>query len=487
MARSIRARRALSGSDRVVLAAALGACALGGVLRWLAAQTDPWLDEVWTFELLPRILASSDVVFRLHHANNHPLNTLFLYWLGDGGEAFWWYRLHTMIAGVASIALAVAIAARRGVAEAAFAGVLFATSFLLVHHSSQARGYSLMLLGALAACYALQRHHDRPTLANTAAYGVAIAWALLANLYALYLLIGLSLWSAAVAIERAGGLRGAVVPLLRLHAIPALALGFVIVVFYLPGLTGTQFTTNHYGIVVQAASLLLGGPFVGRTAEALLWVAAFVFGLGLYVLHRDRDREWLMYALVVVAAPALVIAVSRPRALFVRFFAVSEVFLLLLVAIVLGWLWRTGRMGQLAAVCAAAGIVWGNAQHIDHLLVAGRGQYLAASRYMALESVGDEFSVGSDHAFGTGMMLRFYDRFIPEVRIVFVAQEHPAHAPEWFVRVGHPRPRELQYANQLYERDRAFMSGGFGFDWQLYRRVPQADAVRRRSERRKAH
>lgn len=487
MARSTSAPAARPGSDRVVMAAAIVGCTLGLVLRWLAAQTDPWLDEVWTLELLPRILAPSDVVFRLHHANNHPLNTLFLYWLGDGGESFWWYRLHTMIAGVASIALAVAIAARRGVAEAVFAALLFATSFLLVHHSSQARGYALMLLGALAAFHALQRHHDRPTLANAAAYGVAIAWALLANLYALNLLIGLSLWSAAVAIERAGGLRGAIAPLVRLHAVPALALGFVIVAFYLPGLTGTQFTTNHYGIVVQAASLLLGGPFVGRTAEGLLWVAAFVFGLGLYVLRRDRDREWVLYALVVIAAPALVIAVSRPRALFVRFFAVSEVFLLLLVAIVLGWLWRKGRMGQLAAACAAAGIVWGNAQQIDHLLVAGRGQYLAASRYMALESVGDQFAVGSDHVFGTGMMLRFYDRFVPDARIVFVAQEDPARAPEWFVRVGHPRPRELQYANQLYRRDRSFASGGFGFDWQLYRRVPRADAIRRQSERREAH
>ncbi|MEO2237186.1 MAG: hypothetical protein ABGW95_02935, partial [Candidatus Poseidoniia archaeon] len=310
-----------------------------------------------------------------------------------------------MIAGVASIALAVAIAARRGTAEAVFAALLFATSFVLVHHSSQARGYALMLLGVLGAFHALQRHHDRPTLANTAAYGVAIAWALLSNLYSLYALIGLSLWSAAVALERAGGLRPAIAPLLRLHAAPVLALGFVMVAFYLPGLTGTQFTTNHYGIVVQAASLLLGGPFVGRAAEALLWVAAFVLGAGLYLLRADRSREWVLYSLVVVVAPALVIAVTRPRALFVRFFSISEVFLLLLLALLLGWLWRRGRVGQLVAAGAAAAIVWGNAQQIDRLLAAGRGQYLAASRYMAHESVGDRFAVGSDHVFGTGMVL----------------------------------------------------------------------------------
>ena len=270
-------------------------------------------------------------------------------------------------------------------------------------------------------------------------------------------------------------------PLLRLHTLPAALLGFVLVSFYLPGLTGTQYMTNHYGIVTQAASLLLGGPFIGRTAERLLWFAALLLGLGLFVLRRDRDREWAVYALIVVVAPSLVIAVTEPKALFVRFFSASQVFGLLLLAIVLGWLWRSSRLGKLVAICGAAAIVWGNGVQIDRLVRAGRGQYLAASRYMALESVGSEFAVGSDHIFGTGMMMRFYDRFVPDAHIIFVAEEDALRAPEWYVRVAHPRPPELRYASQLYDRDRAFPRGGFGFDWQLYRRVAMPEAIRRKS------
>jgi len=483
-ARSVPADSAASA--RMTVGLTIAGCAVGLVLRWLASQTDPWLDEVWSFELLPRMLGPSDVLFELHHSNNHPLNTLFLYWLGDGGADFWWYRLHTMVAGVATIAVAVAIAARRGVPEAAFASLLFATSFIAVHHSSQARGYALMLFGALAAFHALQRHHDRPTLANTIAYGAAIAWALFSNLYALTVVIGLSLWSLARTVEREGSVRAAFLPLLRLHALPAIALGIVIWVFYLPGLSGTQFVTHRYGIVVQAFSLLLGGPFVGPAAEAAMGAGIVALGVGLFVLRADRDREWLAYALVIVGAPALVIAVTQPKALFVRFFAAAEMFLLLLVAFGLGWLFRARRAGvagPIAALVLAGGMVWGNLQHIDRLLEAGRGQYGAAFRYMADETFGGAFVVASDHNFGTAMMVRFFDRFVPGASIGFSAEEDPRRPPEWFVRVGHPRPPEFVYADQLYGRDRAFPGGGFGFDWQLYRRVPLGDALRRRGVR----
>lgn len=483
MAEPLDRQQAPGAARRVVLVAAVAGCALGLALRWLAAQTDPWLDEVWTFELIRQILFPTDVLFELHHSNNHPLNTLFLYWLGDGGGDFWWYRLHTVAAGVGTIALAVVIAARRGAAEAVFAAVLFSTSFLLVHHSSQARGYALMLFGLFGAFYALQRYHDRPSLAAGAAYAAGLTWALLSNLYALYAMIGLSVWSAAVAVERAGGLRPAFVPLLKLHIAPVCVLALVLVTFYLPGLAGRQFATNHYGIVSQAASLLLGGPFIGPWAGLLLWVAAGLLIAGLFVLRRDPDREWLWYALVVVLAPGLVLWVTEPRALYVRFFVASTTFLLLLVAILAGRLWRAGSLGRLAATAGVAAIVWGNSGHIDHLIGAGRGQYLAAARYMAQESVGSDVVVGSDHVFGTDLVLRFYDPLVPDARFLFVPREDSARSPEWLVRVGHPRPAEVHYAGQLYDRDRVFPGGGFGFDWQLYRRVPMVDAIRRKSGR----
>ena len=462
---------------------ALAGCALGFVLRWFAAQTDPWLDEIWTFELLGQILFPTDVLFEIHHSNNHPLNTLILYALGEGGADFWWYRLHTLAAGVVTIALAVAIAARRGGAEAVFAAVLFSTSFLLIHHSSQARGYALMLFGLLAAFYALQRYHDRPSWLAAGGYALAMAWALLSNLYALYAMLGLTLWSAAVAVERARGLRGAIVPLLSLHAAPFLVLALVLVSFYLPGLAGRQFATDHFGIVAQSASLLLGGPFVGPETVRLLWAALGLLGAGLFVLRRDPDREWAVYALVIVLAPAFLLWYTEPRALYVRFFAASMAFLLLLIALVAGSLWRSGVLGRVVAVVGVAAMVWGNAGHVERLIAAGRGQYLAAARYMADETMETDVLVGSDHAFGTDLVLRFYDPLVPDARFVFVARGEAAIAPQWLVRVGHPRPLEVHFAGHLYDRDRVFLGGGFGFDWQLYRRVPMVDALRRKAGR----
>ncbi|MEE3331128.1 MAG: hypothetical protein VX246_09685 [Myxococcota bacterium] len=458
--------------------------AFGSVLRILAAQTDLWLDEIWTFELLPRIMSPTDVLFELHYANNHPLNTLFLYWIGDAGEQFLWYRLHSVVAGVWSIAVAVLIAARRGRAEAVFAAFLFAGSFILVHHASQARGYSMMIAAALTAFYAAQRYHDSRSWASAGVYAVATAWALLSNLYYLQSLIAVSVWSGCLLLER--GLRqgqgfGAISPIVRLHVVPTIVFGFVVQVFYMQGLVGSQFFTDKYGIIFQAASLVFGGPQTGEIAENLLLVACAIAGLGIAALWRDTDREWLFYALAIFGAPAVVLYVSETQSLFVRFFVMSQVFGLLLLAISLGRLWRLHWVGALVASAVALLISLGNASYIEALIERGRGQYFDAVRYMASESIGSQSTTGSDYPFGTQMVVRWYERFLPGEEFFFVSEEDPRRAPLWYVRVGHPRPAEMTYANHLYDKDREFLTSAFGFSWQLYRRVPMVDAVRRRS------
>ena len=139
--------------------ALLGGAAAGGVgiaLRVVGLWSDFWLDEVWTWRLAARVGSVLDVFTGIHHSNNHHLNTLIFYWIGDTPE-WWLYRLPALVCGSASVALAAAVAWRRGRLEAVLAAWLTAGCFALVHFSSEARGSGPTVTFALAALWLLER------------------------------------------------------------------------------------------------------------------------------------------------------------------------------------------------------------------------------------------------------------------------------------------------------------------------------------------
>src|SRR5205814_8322519 len=87
------------------------------------------------------------------------------------GRVEWAYRLPSLAAGLACIA-AVYLLARRfgGRRAAATAGVFFALGPPFVSYSTQARGYSLLLLFSAASTVALLRALERPATRRLIAY-----------------------------------------------------------------------------------------------------------------------------------------------------------------------------------------------------------------------------------------------------------------------------------------------------------------------------
>ena len=75
------------------------AVALSAAIRLACSTGDLWLDEIWTLDLIGKGGPPSQVL-SVHHNNNHPLNTWFLYAIGDQGDSFWRYRVHSLVAGV---------------------------------------------------------------------------------------------------------------------------------------------------------------------------------------------------------------------------------------------------------------------------------------------------------------------------------------------------------------------------------------------------
>src|SRR5438128_1765967 len=83
----------------VMLGAILVAAA---AVRFACLFGDLWLDEIWSLRLLETVRSPVEILTRLLHDNNHPLNSLFLYLLMPA-KAEWTYRLFSWATGSAAV------------------------------------------------------------------------------------------------------------------------------------------------------------------------------------------------------------------------------------------------------------------------------------------------------------------------------------------------------------------------------------------------
>ena len=67
---------------------------------------------------------------------------------------------------------------------------------------------------------------------------------------------------------------------------------------------------------------------------------------------------------------------------------------------------------MLSGLALLAVFVAGNAVNTGNLLRFGRGQYLAALRFMERNSEGREVVITSDHDFRNGMLVNYYKRYL---------------------------------------------------------------------------
>ena len=82
-------------------------------LRLPGCFSDFWLDEIWTLAMTNQMHSPIEIFAEFQHSNNHLLNTLVLYLLGDNQD---WsiYRIHSQIAGLGLVILTYLIARRDG-------------------------------------------------------------------------------------------------------------------------------------------------------------------------------------------------------------------------------------------------------------------------------------------------------------------------------------------------------------------------------------
>ncbi len=279
----------------------------------------------------------------------------------------------------------------------------------MVHYGTEARGYSLAIFFALLAWYALQQFEERRSWIWIIVFWSAVILGFLAHLEFAVCLAGLVVWSLWRFVRYRSKWRQGVLDLFALFTVPIVLL----LAFYFVAVRGVEVgggpEPQVTPLLIKTASYMLGGPASGAAAGiAALLAVASIYVVLVYLMF-ERDDRWIFYA-VVIMAPLGLIAILLLVPLSVRYFMISVAASLVLLSSGYTALLRRGVAGLGIGLTLLAIFVAGNAVNTGNLLRFGRGQYLAALRFMEKNSDGREVVITSDHDFRNGMLVNYYRR-----------------------------------------------------------------------------
>jgi hypothetical protein len=464
----------MSAQSAVLICSAVLVAA--SVVRIVPALGDFWLDEVWTYFSVRNLDTAAGVFTRIHHSNNNHLNSLLFYWIGDRPDWFA-YRIPSLAAGIGTVALAAALAGRRGRLEAVFAALLTGGCFALIHFSSEARGYSLAVFFALAATFFLERDLTRPRWVSECLFGACVVLGFLSHLVFLFYCAGAAAQSAWRLLGRNGNRRAAALQLARLHALPVAAFLWLYAVDLRYLEVGGGYSTDFSALFAKTVGYALGLPAIPELAPLYLLLTGAIGLAGFTLSWREGDDSWILMAIAIFVAPLVVLGLMRPEVVAVRYFLIGIALLLLLASRLLAALYRAGGWRRGLCLAAAALFLIGNAAHTAPFLLRGRGGYSQALLFMARHTDGPRIAVGSDHDFRNEMVLRFYKRHLPDgkVLVYYPRGNWPRGGPEWLIAHRARRPEHLlrsirDDAGNRYELAAEFDHAAIsGFYWALYR------------------
>lgn len=458
--------------------------AAAAAIRLAAADGDLWLDEIWSLDNLALAMTwptLGDRVALLFHDNTHPVNTLYLALVGPGAGPLA-YRALSVFAGVATVAVAAAIGWRRTPLQGLISAGLVSVSYPMVHYSSEARGYGVMLLAALAAAWLMETYLERPGRLKAAAFAAVSLLGLASHPTFLPVLAALGAWAAMALYSRHGSAVSTAAGLVVLFGAPLIAFEAFAIVAWNNWMIGGAPPADAAGSAAILTLLTFGIDAYGGGAaiHALALAGPALGALTVWWLARRGDASWVFFLLMVLVFPLALIVIESPWPVWPRYFIVHGLFALILAARGLSLLAGQGAAGKAMAAVALAGFAIGNALLLDSFFAAGRGHYGQALDLIADRSPGPvtvagypEFSVATlivHHARARGL----------EGTVSFVPVAEDAGPPaDWFIdgRSGRQRPKPVIYRTHggsgvaAYRVVEVFPHWGLsGTTWALYRR-----------------
>jgi len=460
------------------------AIALSSILLVAAARGDLWLDEIWSIVFARDAHSALDIFLRFHHDNNHPLNTLYLRLIPYGAPLIF-YRLFSVSCGIGSLILIGSMVRKiRGEAEALWAVILTGTSFPLVLHFSEARGYSPAVFFALVSFFALHRNLHEFKTRRLLLFWSASILGILSHLT--FIMVGLA--NLLMNAWHEFGLRDPLPRRFRrffMHQGPPLIFFAVWIPFFMQDITigGGEISTKSE-VLAQCACFLLGLPAAAPFSAPAVFLMMTLIVVGVVSLCRRRDAQWPFFAALLLIFPFFLFGMVQMDVLYFRYFLVCFPFFYLLLSYLLG---RCRRVcpALLRRLAAGACIVMiaGQTLRIAPLVLIGRGSYRAVLSTILRNSPPDGATVGSDHDFRNRLVIQFYAPLVSggEALRYIDKPQWEARPPAWYIihsqDMAYRPPKELRLKTiGAYRLVQTFpFSGLSGFSWFLFKREPQPE------------
>lgn len=458
--------------------------ALGAALRILAARGELWLDEIWSLKLVLGLDSPWRIFDKVHSDNNHLLNSLFLYVLGPGQQAFF-YRCLALLASIASFPLVIKFARElspdRNSLLGIFACLIYAVSFVMVLYGSEARGYAPSLFFALLSLLALKEYMQARSVKLLMLFWAAVCLGFLSHYSFGFFYLALLLWQ----LEYLGSsLPKNFSKLLLTQLVPAVAL---VILYYLDYRHVPEGSGTFYPFIqvwLESFAVPFGAPqfsLYDMNASLICFAAAICIACVLLAeivrLKRSANALWVFFAAVIFFVPVCTVVLLEPRVFYVRYFFLPSGFALFLIASFLARLWLDNLQGRALCVFFCLLLLGGNYLHLERLIKFGRGGYLQAFNYIHAHSSGTVREITTNQSFRAQLIWEYHSKFHADLHALRIKHENfsaPASA-SWHILqqedLKYSAARELTSpAGRNYTLQAAFpFSGLSGAAWYLYK------------------
>ena len=370
-------------------------------LRFLIASLTPfWLDEIFSVDLVSHF-DSILQVFTTKHDNNHILNSLFLYLAGDS-SSYISYRLHNIIISIILLLVMLRICGfdsssdnNRGRKYLDILTIGFlSSSFLMNVYSTEARGYSLLMLFSTLAFYYYRRVNNNVTSTGIIKLNLSLILGLLSQPAILFLIL-------AFVISSLKNIK------VLFSLVPAVVfMGVLYFVFYKGIDSAALPDTTLFKTMLSFFSLLSGGPSYTKYVNTEYYLS-FAFALLsilsiAYSFYRFKSERIFILSLYLIS-PLLYVSIFGGTQLAERYFLSSAVIFYYYLA--RNCFDDNGRFLTKALPCVALVFLMNLYNSVD-FIKNGRSQFNKIINLIPKEN--KAISIGGDYDFRIKRIYDFY-------------------------------------------------------------------------------
>lgn len=357
-------------------------CALGLWLRVMGAQGSLWIDEIWSLHMVRGVDGPADVFLRLVHDNNHPFNSLYLYFVRGSDDPVV-LRGFSIALGVLCIPAAFWAARPFGAKAPWFLAAMATVAIPFVHYGSEARGYAgLILCSVLAIGLVLRSLEGEGRLAIRWWLGGVMALGMGFHLTMVFTVVALGIGTLLYHVRQVGSTLPRALELTYRLFLPAFGVtvlwfGVLAVAVSFSPSGGVEVGGVHPFVLSNVGNglggvlrLSLGLPDIVSGFAVLLFVLALII---LAARWQSRTGAWCLAAAGLVILPAALFAARLPNLDFPRYFLFSALLVLFWAAAGLERLDFRRPAVKAGVAAMAAFLMLGHGHMLNELFERGRG------------------------------------------------------------------------------------------------------------------